>query len=77
MRNEKFLSFRPPEKRLDVFLHPYTVSQPYSQLWAFNRNLLILSHGQAMAERGFSINKEVETCNIQEDTVIAQRVVCD
>lgn len=76
VRNEKFLSFKPLEKRLDVFLHPY-ISQPYPQLWAFIRNLLLLSHGQATVERGFSINKQVETCNIQEDTVIAQRVVCD
>ncbi len=76
VRNEKFLSFKPLEKRLDVFLHPY-ISQPYPQLCAFIRNLLLLSHGQAMVERGFSINKQAETCNIQKDTVIAQRVVCD
>lgn len=76
VRNEKFLSFKPLEKRLDVFLHPY-ISQPYPQLWAFIRNLLLLSHGQATVERGFSINKQVEICNIQVDTVIAQRVVCD
>lgn len=39
--------------------------------------LLVLSHGQATVERGFSINKEVETCNIQEDTLVAHRIVCD
>ncbi|KAJ8404749.1 hypothetical protein AAFF_G00336120 [Aldrovandia affinis] len=39
--------------------------------------LLILSHGQASVERGFSVNKEVETTNIMGDTVVARRLVCD
>ncbi|XP_049912480.1 uncharacterized protein LOC126397615 isoform X2 [Epinephelus moara] len=34
--------------------------------------LLILSHGQASVERGFSVNKEVETTNIMEDTVVTK-----
>ncbi|KAJ8388000.1 hypothetical protein AAFF_G00147910 [Aldrovandia affinis] len=41
------------------------------------RKLLLLSHGQATVERGFSVNKEVEICNMQEDTVIAQCLICD
>ncbi|KAJ8385632.1 hypothetical protein AAFF_G00184290, partial [Aldrovandia affinis] len=43
----------------------------------FSQSLLLLSHGQATVERGFSINKEVETCNILEKSVEALRLICD
>lgn len=77
VRNEpEFLVFKPLEKRLDVFLHRH-VSGPYPELWTFIQKLLLLSHGQATVERGFSVNKEVEICNIQEDTLVAHRIVCD
>ncbi|XDV26071.1 hypothetical protein PO909_029869 [Leuciscus waleckii] len=41
------------------------------------KSLLLLSHRQAMVERGFSINKEVETCNILEKSMEALRLICD
>ena len=28
-------------------------------------------------ERGFSVNKEVETCNLPEDSLEAQRLICN
>lgn len=72
----EFMSFRPSEKsRVDVFLRQYL--QSYPELWTFCQSLLLLSHGQAEVERGFSTNKEVETCNMAEDTVITQRLICD
>lgn len=73
---EEFFAYKPLEKRLDVFLHTY-ISHPYPQLWAFIQKLLLLSHGQATVERGFLVNKEVEISNIQEDTIVAHRIVCD
>ncbi|XP_072568910.1 uncharacterized protein [Paramormyrops kingsleyae] len=63
------------KKRLDIFLS--SAMEPYPELWAFCKKLLLLSHGQATVERGFSINKEVESDNMQEDTVVTQRLVCD
>lgn len=36
-----------------------------------------MSHGQAMMERGFSVSKKVETCNMQEDAMIVQQLVSD
>ncbi|XP_078027544.1 uncharacterized protein LOC117265688 [Epinephelus lanceolatus] len=75
-RSEDFLSFPPMQKRLDLFLSS-VLREPYPELWAFCKKLLILSHGQATVERGFSINKEVEFDNIQEDTVVTRRLVCD
>lgn len=59
-----------------MFLHQHMgTSSP--ELWGFMKKLLMLSHGQATVERGFSINKEVETCNMDEETVVAQRLICD
>lgn len=75
-RSEDLLSFLPMQKRLDLFLSS-VLREPYPKLWAFCKKLLILSHGQAMVERGFSINKEVEYNNMQEDTVVTRRLVCD
>ena len=39
--------------------------------------LLVLSHGQATVERGFSINKQVETDNLTEQSLVAKRTICD
>ena len=39
--------------------------------------LLILSHGQAQVERGFSTNKLVLDVNMQNETLVTQRIVHD
>ena len=39
--------------------------------------LLLLSHGQATVERGFSVNKEVQSDNLCADTFTARRLICD
>ncbi|XP_035985123.1 uncharacterized protein LOC118558689 [Fundulus heteroclitus] len=75
-KDESFSSFQPMRTRLDVFLHGH-LHQSYPELWTFCRKLLLLSHGQATVERGFSVNKEVEADNMKEDTVVAQRMICD
>ncbi|KAL2083672.1 hypothetical protein ACEWY4_021445 [Coilia grayii] len=62
--------------RCNVFLHGH-MSKPYPELWDFCEKLLLLSHGQATVERGFSVNKEVEADNMQEDAIVAQRLICD
>jgi hypothetical protein len=36
-----------------------------------------ISHGQATVERGFLINKQVETDNLIGSTFEAKRLVCD
>jgi len=38
---------------------------------------LLLSHGQASVERGFSVNKQIELDNLAEDTFLAKRINCD
>lgn len=38
---------------------------------------LVLSHGQASVERGFSINKELIVENPKELSLVAQRLIVD
>jgi len=40
----------------------------YSKLWNAVRMLLVLSHGQAAVERGFSVNKLAEEVHLQAET---------
>ena len=39
--------------------------------------LLVLSHGQASVERGFSINEQTEEIHLQTETFVAKRIICD
>ena len=39
--------------------------------------MLILSHGQATVERGFSINSAFVVENLKEESVVSQRIVFD
>ncbi|GBM74427.1 Beta-mannosidase [Araneus ventricosus] len=39
--------------------------------------LLLLSHGQATVEKGFSVNKKVEVENMKELSDVSQRLICD
>ena len=41
------------------------------------RMLLILSHGQATVEKGFSINRQVMIENLKECSFIAQTTILD
>ena len=43
----------------------------------FVKKLLILSHGNATMERGFSIHKEYLVVNQMETSLVAQRLVFD
>jgi hypothetical protein len=49
-----------------------------SELWCeVVGHLLILSHGQASVERGFSVNKSLATTNLGAERSIARRVIRD
>ncbi|XP_072568863.1 uncharacterized protein [Paramormyrops kingsleyae] len=69
-RNEEFLAFQAFERCADTFLRE-RLSRPYPAALDFCQKLLLLSHGQTSVERVFSINKEVEAENMQEDTIFA------
>ena len=65
------------KERLDTFLVTFMKVDTYSKLWAVTKNILILSHGQATVERGFSINSELVVENLKEESVVSQRIVFD
>jgi len=39
--------------------------------------LLVLSHGQASVEKGFSVNKQIEVKNLAEESCIVKQIICD
>lgn len=71
-----FLSFDNSTMRLDNFLHSY-LKPACPKFWNVVVQLLLLSHGQATVERGFSINKEISVENLKEHSLIAQRRIVD
>jgi hypothetical protein len=47
------------------------------RLWTVVKLVLVLSHKNASVERGFSASTKLLIENMFEETVVAQRVVCD
>ena len=73
-----FKDFDFHKQRLDEFLHQHVArSGSFAKLWDVMRTLLILSHGQASVEKGFSINRQVVVENLKERSFIAQRTIHD
>lgn len=63
--------------RLDAFYKPLSTRPEMAALWNVVRSLLVLSHGQATVERGFSVNKETTADNIKERCLVGRRAICD
>lgn len=51
--------------------------EEYLDFKKFLQIVLILSHGNAAPERGFSVNKQIIVPNLREESLIAQRVIYD
>ena len=60
------LNFDKKNDRADGFYDTMKDEDKYSKLWAVVEQLLLLSHGNAQVERGFSVNKDVSTENLSE-----------
>ena len=74
----KKFRFNDSDHRLDTLLYNALYGdKEYMHLWSVVRLLLVLSHGQASVERGFSINKYASTANQHEESLVARRVVRD
>lgn len=72
---QKFELFNSAIERVDFL---YNNLRPFdSTLWEIIKAVLILSHGQATVERGFSFNKEIITENMMDKTVIAKHRILD
>lgn len=63
--------------RLDKFLQMFLHKPESLNLWNLVKSLLILSHGQASVERGFSVNKDTLRPNLTEKNLVALRLVND
>lgn len=74
----KFKEFSISKDCLDTFMYGYLNSkEKFSKLWALVKMMLLLSHGQASVERGFSVNRQIEVENLSEYSYVSQRTVCD
>jgi len=75
----EFATFDTNTGRVESLLHSHMAapSSSYLKLWGVVKQILLLSHGQASVERGFSINRQVEVENILGETVTARQIVCD
>ena len=74
---EKFLDFKMKSNRVDVFLMDLLSQKSHADILVVIKIICIISHGQSFTEKGFSISKEVNDCNILEDSLICQRIVYD
>ena len=63
--------------RLDELFAQFINKDDHAELWQVVKLILIMSHGQASVERGFSIMKQGMKDNLAEDSFVFQRVVID
>ena len=73
--NGKLENFSVADDRLDTFLRSRMAAN-YPKAWSVCELALLLSHGQASVERGFSVNKELVVENQSEQTA-AKRMIKD
>ena len=70
--------FSPDTDRLDTFFYKNMEgSLHFAKPWPVTKKLLILSHGQATAERGISINTQLLVENLKADSIVSQLIVYD
>jgi hypothetical protein len=66
------------KERLDTFyIKVLGGDEDLAELWSIIKFVLILSHGQASVESGFSINADMLVENMHEESLVAQRQVYD
>ena len=64
-------------QRLDQFYYQLLEGSEYQELWKVVKRVLVLSHGQAKVERGFSVNEDMLLPNLKQETLMGQRTVYD
>ena len=61
------------EQNLDIFYCKiFAGNEKFAPLWKVVKMVLILSHGNAAVESGFSVNKELLVENMEEETIVTQ-----
>ncbi|XP_070390112.1 uncharacterized protein [Dermacentor albipictus] len=77
-KRHELQNYERDQERLDVLFVRLLKHDPaFSMLWEVLKVLLLLSHGQASVERGFSVNKQIAVENMAELSYISQRVICE
>ena len=61
----------------NIFHQLCASNENYAKLWPVLEKLLVISHGQASVERGFSANKQALQVNMQKETLVGRRIVKD
>ena len=74
---EKFRCFESSTKDLDEFYFNNIDLQSFKELSFLVKTILTLSHGQASAERGFTVNNTVINVNMSEDSIVAKKIIKD
>ena len=75
---KEFKEFDMYKSRLDDFMVSIlSDKEDLAVLYEVIQMVLILSHGNAQVESGFSINGDILSENLQEESVVAQRQVYD
>ncbi|GFO14760.1 AAK AK-HSDH: amino acid kinase superfamily aak domain-containing protein [Plakobranchus ocellatus] len=64
------------DERLDEHFKEYGQLERMPSLQKVINIVLLLSHGNADVERGFSVNKEVSVENLLEESLVARRLIC-
>ena len=74
---ESFNEFEESKNLLDSFLWTNMRSDSnYKSIWSIVKIILVLFHGQATVERGFSESKMLLVENLDMESLIAQRLIC-
>ena len=68
---EKFSNYDKQKDRLDTFFFSLPAIKKYVNLAFVIKMILTLSHGQAVVERSFSVNKSVVYVNMKEESTVA------
>ena len=73
---DAFLTFDENKVHLDSFLCDFVHGNTkFRKCWDVVKLLFTLSHRQAAVERGFSVNKELLVENLQQLSLVSQRIV--
>jgi len=75
---DSFENYSLQDTRLDDFYYNIIGdNSDFTELWSVHKCVLVLSHGNANVESGFSVNGGILVENLHEESLIAQRQVYD
>ena len=60
--------------RVDAFLMDLLSEKSHADLPVVIKIICIIPHGQSFTERGFLINREINDCNMLEESLICQKL---